>query len=253
MGLLNMAYKIYWQLRRVLQAKPFIKRRCMKILIIEDEPSLNKAMLEYLSQLEYTCESVATYAEALDKTDFNSYDCIVLDIMLPDGNGLELLAALRKERNNDGIIIISARNELSDKIFGLESGADDYLTKPFHLSELGARIAAIIRRKQLDGNNVITAGDLELDVKAKSLFIKGEHILLTRKEFDLLLYFIVNKNRVLSKDAIASHLWGDDADMDFNHDFIYTHVKNIRKKLAAFGVESYIQSIYGMGYKFSAI
>lgn len=223
----------------------------MKILIIEDEPSLNNAMLDYLRQQEYTCESVTTYAEAIHKTDLNSYDCIVLDIMLPDGNGLELLAALRKERNNDGIIIISARNELSDRIFGLESGADDYLSKPFHLSELGARIAAIIRRKQLDGNNLVQAGELELDVKAKSLFVGGKQLLLTRKEFDLLLYFIVNKNRVLSKDAIASHLWGNDADLILNHDFIYTHVKNIRKKLAAYGVENYIQSIYGMGYKFS--
>jgi DNA-binding response OmpR family regulator len=171
--------------------------------------------------------------------------------MLPGGSGLDLLKELKANQKTDGVIIISARNELDDKLSGLELGADDYLTKPFHLPELSARIAAIIRRKSLQGNNIIRFEELQVDVQAKTVSVLNKEIALTRKEYELLLYFLVNKNRVLSKNAIATHLWGDDADIIDNHDFIYTHVKNLRKKLIQHGAGDYIRSVYGMGYKFS--
>lgn len=224
----------------------------MKILVIEDEPSLNKNIVDYLSNRQYLCESVFTYAAAVEKIDCYEYDCIILDIMLPDGNGLRLLEYLKADKKKDGVIIISARNELEDKIKGIESGADDYLTKPFHLPELGVRIAAILRRRNMDGNNQVVFEEIIVDVQGKTVLINGRPLLLTRKEYQLLLYFIINKNRVLSKNAIAEHLWGDDMDMEDNHDFLYTHIKNLRRKLEKAGTGNYIQSVYGMGYKFSA-
>lgn len=223
----------------------------MKLLIVEDEASLNKSMVDYLSKQQYLCEAVTNYQDALGKIECYEYDCIVLDIMLPDGNGLELLQHLKANHKLEGVIIISARNELDDKIMGLQSGADDYLTKPFHLSELSVRIAAIIRRKNLQGNNILTFKDIQIDVLAKSISVNQKDIIVTRKEYELLLYFMINKNRVLSKNAIAEHLWGDDMDMAGNHDFIYTHIKNLRKKLMVAGAGDYLQSVYGMGYKFS--
>ena len=223
----------------------------MKLLIIEDELSLNKSMVDYLSNQQYLCEAVTNYQDALEKIECYQYNCIVLDIMLPDGNGLQLLKHLKANNKIEGVIIISARNELDDKIKGIELGADDYLTKPFYLPELSVRISAIIRRKNLQGNNVLTFKDIQIDVLAKTVCINQNSITLTRKEYELLLYFIINKNRVLSKNAIAEHLWGDDMDMANNHDFIYTHIKNLRKKLIIAGADDNIQSVYGMGYKFS--
>lgn len=223
----------------------------MKILIVEDQPALNRSMVDYLSSQQYVCESVRTFRDAQEKIDLYQYDCIVLDIMLPDGNGLHLLQHLKQANKLDGVIIISARDELDDKITGLKLGADDYLTKPFHLSELSVRIAAIIRRKSLQGSNLLHYNEITIDIQAKTVTIKDKDITLTRKEYDLLVYFIVNKNRVLSKNAIAEHLWGDAMDMADNYDFIYAHIKNLRKKLLAAGSDDYLQSIYGMGYKFS--
>ncbi len=223
----------------------------MKVLIVEDEPALNKSMVEYLGSQHYLCESVRNYRAALDKIELYQYDCIVLDIMLPDGSGLELLKELKASNKMDGVIIISARNELDDKINGLRLGADDYLTKPFHLSELSMRIAAIIRRKSQQGNNLLQFGEISIDTLGRSVMVNNECIVLTRKEYELLVYFIVNKNRVLSKNAIAEHLWGDDMDMADNYDFIYAHIKNLRKKLLQAGAGDYLQSVYGMGYKFA--
>jgi DNA-binding response OmpR family regulator len=223
----------------------------VKILIVEDEISLNKSMVDFLTKQQYLCESVSNYYDALEKIESYEYDCIVLDIGLPDGNGLQLLHHLKENRKTDGVIIVSARNELDDKITGIEAGADDYLTKPFHLPELSVRIAAIIRRKNLQGNNVLVFKDITIDVLAKTVVVKDNAVVVTRKEYDLLLYFVINKNRVVSKNAIAEHLWGDDMDMADNHDFIYTHIKNLRKKLLAAGAGDYLQSVYGMGYKFS--
>ncbi len=223
----------------------------MKLLVIEDEPSLNKSIVDYLTDRLYLCESVSRYDEAIEKIECYQYDCIVLDIMLPDGNGLKLLEQIKANNKTDGIIIISARNELDDRIKGIELGADDYLTKPFHLPELAVRIAAIIRRKSLMGSNLLAFQEIRVDVSGKSVAVNDSPLTLTRKEHDLLLYFIINKNRVLSKNAIAEHLWGDDMDMVDNHDFLYTHVKNLRRKLVQAGANDYIQSIYGIGYKFS--
>ncbi len=223
----------------------------MKILIVEDEQALNKSMVDYLSSQQYLCESVSNYKDAIEKTELYSYDCIVLDVMLPDGSGLQLLQYLKESGQTDGVIIISAKNELDDKIKGLSLGADDYLTKPFHLSELSVRIAAIIRRKNLHGSNLLTFEEISIDIPAKTVSVNNSPVVLTRKEYELLVYFAINKNRVLSKNTIAEHLWGDDMDMADNYDFIYVHIKNLRKKLLNAGAADYIQSIYGMGYKFS--
>lgn len=208
-------------------------------------------MVDYLTQQQYLCESVTRYNDALEKIERYNYDCIVLDIMLPGGNGLQLLEHLKANHSTDGVIIISARNELDDKITGIQLGADDYLTKPFHLPELSVRIAAIIRRKSLQGNNSMQFEEIDIDIKGKTVTVNNEPLVLTKKEYELLLYFVINKNRILSKNAIAEHLWGDDMDMADNHDFIYTHIKNLRKKMIQAGAGDYIRSVYGMGYKFS--
>jgi len=224
----------------------------LKILIVEDEKVLNESMVTYLSGSGYTCESVSTYDDALEKIDHHTYDCIVLDIMLPGGSGLQLLKYLKEDRKDEGVIIISAKGALDDKMAGFQLGADDYLTKPFHLPELSMRISAIIRRKSFQGQSVITAGDISIDVVAKTVKVNGKELDLTQKEYQLLLYLVTNKNKILSKNAIAQHLWGDDQDFAENYDFIYTHIKNLRKKIVAAGGEDTLRSVYGMGYKLSA-
>lgn len=221
----------------------------MKILIIEDEKELRDSIVTYLTTQEYSCDTASNYNDALYKTDTFDYDCILLDISLPGGNGLQILEQLKQSNKTDGVLIISAKNSLDDKIKGLNLGADDYLPKPFHLSELNARIAAIIRRKNFDGHNLIKFHNLIIDTQSKEVTVNEKLITLTKKEYELLIYFISNKRKVISKDAIARHLWGDD--MAGNFDFIYTHIKNLRKKLADAGESDYIKSIYGMGYKFS--
>lgn len=222
----------------------------MKILIIEDEVSLNQSMGEFLTSSGYLCESALNFHDAVEKLENHDYDCVVLDIMLPGGSGLELLSFLKQDRKPEGVIIISAKDSLDDKLWGLQAGADDYLTKPFHLSELSMRIAAIIRRKKFDGQSVVTLGDLEIDTLGKEIHVKNQPIDLTQKEFQLLLFLVTNKNRILSKNAIADHLWGDDMNFPSNYDFIYSHIKNLRKKLMAAGMDDCIRSIYGEGYKF---
>ena len=224
----------------------------MKILIIEDETELAKSIAEYLSEENYLCEFAATFTEAMDKARTFDYDCIVLDIMLPDGNGLRILEELKKQNKQDGVIIVSAKNALDDRINGLQMGADDYLTKPFHLSELMARIYSIIRRKQFNNSNIIKQNELEIDILAKTVSINDQSVTLTKKEFDLLLYFIGNKNKVISKSTLAEHLSGDFADMLDNHDFVYAHVKNLKKKLNDAGCEHYLKTVYGTGYKWEA-
>lgn len=224
----------------------------MKILIIEDEEELAKSIDQYLSAENYLCEIVSTFSEAMDRVGIYEYDCILLDITLPDGSGLKILEELKKENKQDGVIIISARNSLDDKVKGLEIGADDYLTKPFHLSELTARIFSLIRRKQFSNANIIRYNELEIDLLARTVFVNHTEISLTKKEFDLLIYFIGNKNRVLSKSILAEHLSGDFADMLDNHDFVYAHVKNLKKKLTDAGYESYIKTVYGTGYKWES-
>lgn len=221
----------------------------MKLLIIEDEVSLNQSIVDFLTAAGYLCEPVFTYRDALEKIEYHNYDCIVLDIMLPGGSGLELLRYLKQDKKTDGVIIISAKGALEDKIEGLQIGADDYLTKPFHLSELSVRIAAIIRRKNFNGQSIITVGDFQVDTIGKTVTVKQQVVDLTQKEFQLLLFLIINRNRILSKNAIAQHLWGDDMDFPANYDFIYSHIKNLRKKIIAAGSEDCIKSMYGEGYK----
>lgn len=223
----------------------------MKILIVEDEKALCDSIASYLRQEDFICDSAGNFQQAIEKIESYDYDCILLDITLQDGNGLDILKELKRNNKSDGVLIISARNSLSDKITGLTLGADDYLPKPFHLSELGARVSAIIRRKHFDGNNLLTFQDLTIDTRAKSARVKNREVDLTRKEYQLLLYFAYNKGRVLSKNAIAEHLWGDDMGGGVNYDFIYTHIKNLRRKLIDAGAGDRIQSIYGMGYKFA--
>jgi DNA-binding response OmpR family regulator len=223
----------------------------MKVLIIEDEKSLCDSITSYLKQENFICDAVNNYATAIEKIEWFEYDCILLDINLPGGSGLNILKQLKENKKMDGVLIISARNSLEDKITGLQLGADDYLSKPFHLSELVARITAIIRRRNSGGNNLMQFNELIIDTVARTVLVKQKIIDLTRKEYQLLLYFAYNKGRVISKNAIAEHLWGDDMEGAGNFDFIYTHVKNLRKKLIAAGCADYIQSVYGMGYKFS--
>jgi len=221
----------------------------VKILIIEDEKGLSESMVAYLKGESYLCETASDYASALDKSENYDYDCILLDIMIPGGSGLQILKELKANNKSDGVLIISAKNSLEDKVAGLKLGADDYLAKPFHLSELSARIAAIIRRRNFEGNNLIHFNEIVIDTQAKIAAIDNEPMELTRKEYELLLYFISNKRRVISKNAFAEHLWGNE--LEGNNDFIYTHIKNLRKKLLEAGVPDYIRSVYGMGYKFS--
>ena len=223
----------------------------MKILLIEDEIELQKCIQHYLEQDGYIVEIAENFLIAEYKTAVYDYDCILVDITLPDGNGLEIIKQLKKIKCNAGIIIISAKNSLDDKIFGLDIGADDYLPKPFHLSELNARIKALIRRKKFEGNNEIVINEIVIIPDSRLVFVKNLEVILTSKEYDLLMYFISNKNRVVTKNAVAEHLLGDDADQLDNFNFIYTHVKNLRKKLLNNGAEDYIKSIYGFGYNFN--
>ncbi len=221
----------------------------MKILIIEDEIEIATSIKSYLSSNDFVCESASTLKIAIEKIDLYSYDCILLDLMLTDGNGFKVLEALKKQNKTDGVIIISAKDTLETKIEGLTLGADDYLTKPFHLSELLVRIQALVRRKQFNGNNILSFNEIEIDTISKSVKIKGNKIEFTKKEMDLLLFLIGNKNKVLSKSVIAEHLSGDMADMLDNHDFVYAHIKNMKKKLKEMGAADYLKSVYGTGYK----
>lgn len=222
----------------------------MKLLIIEDEKELSDNIRDYLGSEKFICEAAYDYQIALEKIHLNEYSCIILDLTLPHGNGLDLLKELERMGKADGVLIISARNSLDDKIKGLNMGADDYLAKPFHLSELSARVSAIIRRKSFAGRNKIVIDQLTLDLQEKTLNFGSDDIILTRKEYELLLYLISNKNKVITKESIAEHLWGDDIDMADNYDFIYSHIKNLRKKMINAGAPDYIKAVYGMGYKF---
>lgn len=223
----------------------------MKILIIEDEKQLVKSVLLALRHEGYVCEVAYSAAEANEKTFVYDYDCILLDINLPDGNGLKILEALKERNKSDGVIIITAKNSLDDKVKGLNLGADDYLAKPFYMPELIARVSAIIRRKRFDGNNKILFQEISVDLLGKMVSVNNQQLDLTRMEFSLLVFLLANKNRVVSKNAIAEHLSGDDAELLDKFDFIYSHMKNLKKKLTEAGSEDYIKTIYGLGYKFT--
>jgi DNA-binding response OmpR family regulator len=222
----------------------------VKILIIEDQTGLRESIETYFTGDGNVCESVSDFNSAITKINLYRYDCIILDITLPDGSGLEILKTLKQSRHADGVLIISAKNSLDDRLNGLDLGADDYLTKPFHLSELKARVSAIVRRKSFDGSNTLLFNEISIDLAAKEIRINNNVVKFTRKEYALLLYFLANKNKVVSKNAIAEHLWGDEIDVADNFDFIYSHIKNVRKKMTEAGGKDYITAAYGIGYKF---
>ncbi len=221
----------------------------MKILVDEDEMAIAHSITEFLSGEGYSCDLASDYMHADEKAQLNNYDCILLDINLPGGSGMDILKQLKTSKPNAAVIIISAKNSLGDKITGLEIGADDYITKPFHLSELNARIKSVIRRRNFGGSNKITFGDIVADLNAKTVMVKGAELSLTRKEYDLLIFFLSNQNRTVTKEAITEHLWGDQPDSK-SLDLIYSHIKNLRKKIMEAGAGDYIEAIYGMGYKF---
>lgn len=221
-------------------------------MIIEDEPQLAESISDYLSDEQYLCETAANYHQAIEKTEVYDYDCILLDLTLPGGDGLRILEALKADGKKDGVIIISAKNSLDDKIRGLQNGADDYLAKPFHLSELAARIYSVIRRRNFENANVIRQEEIEISLPSKTVLVHDKRVSLTRKEYDLLLYFISNKNRVVSKNALAEHLLGDMADLLDNYDIIYAHIKNLKRKLTEAGCASYLKTVYGSGYKWES-
>ena len=221
----------------------------MKLLLIEDEKELALSIQKYLADKDFVCEWVDNAKAAIDKISIYDYDCILLDLMLPDGNGFEILEELKDQNKAEGIIIISAKETLETRIEGFNLGADDYLTKPFHLSELLVRVQALIRRKNFKGSNIVSFNEIHIDILSKIVKVNNKKIDITKKEIDLLLYLIGNENRVLSKSAIAEHLSGDMADMLDNHDFVYAHIKNLKKKLNDAGSGDYIKSVYGLGYK----
>ncbi|SKB74192.1 response regulator transcription factor [Macellibacteroides fermentans] len=221
----------------------------MKILLIEDERELSNNIGTYLASDHYLCEQAFTFDEALEKIDLYSYDCILLDLNLPGGDGLKILEEIKARKIDSGIIIISARGALDDKIKGLQIGADDYLAKPFSLSELSVRIYALMRRQQFSHNNTLTSNGVTINLLAKTVNIGNIEIILTKSEYELLLFLIGNKNKVISKNAIAEHLSGDMADMLDSHNFVYAHIKNLKSKLNDAGGEGCIKTVYGTGYK----
>lgn len=225
----------------------------MKLLIVEDEQELVKSIVSYFSNQRIVIEVATSVAEALDRIAVHEYDCIILDITLPDGNGFAVLDKLKQAQKLEGVIIISARNSIDDRIKGLNLGADDYLTKPFHLAELNARVGAIIRRKQFKGSNEISFQEIKVDMLSKEVYVNDQVVILTPKELSLLLFLMANRNRVISKSAIAEHLSGDEADTFDNFDFVYAHMKNMKKKLAEAGARDYIKTVYGLGYRMEAV
>ena len=222
----------------------------MKILLIEDEPELRNSIRHYLESEGNIIEVASDFAKAEHKAISYDYDCVLVDISIPGGNGLEIIKLLKYNKSKAGIIIISAKHSLDDKIQGLDIGADDYMPKPFHLSELNARIKALIRRKNFDGDKEIKVNEINILPEERRVLVNKKEVELTGKEYDLLLYFVSNKNKVVSKSAVAEHLWGDNADRLDNFDFIYNHIKNLRKKLMEKGCEDYLKTIYGIGYNF---
>ena len=221
----------------------------MKLLIVEDESSLRELLARALRKEQYVVETASTYAEASDKLAAYSYDCILLDIMLPDGNGLQLLERLRRADKRENVIIISARDSLEDKVLGLKEGADDYLPKPFHLAELSARIQSVIRRSGGGGKGGIALGNVTLDPESCRVGIDGKEVALLKKEFDILSYFMQRPRHVVDKAVLAEAVWGDHVDQSDNFHFVYSQVKNLRRKLEEAGASIEIKAVYGFGYK----
>ncbi|ATN06932.1 DNA-binding response regulator [Chryseobacterium indologenes] len=222
----------------------------MKILIVEDEPELKNVVQKFLEAEHFIVEYADTYHAGLEKIISYEYDCILLDIMLPDGNGIDLLKEIKKMHKKDPVIILSAKDSVDDKVAGLEIGADDYLAKPFHLAELMARIKSVIRRNHQDGENIISYKNISIDPDNRKVMVAGEELLVNRKEYDLLYYFVIHPEKTLQKTTLAEAIWGDYIDQADSLDFIYSQIKNLRKKLKASNAEADFQAVYGIGYKF---
>lgn len=222
----------------------------MNVLIVEDEKELLQSILDYLSGIGMHCDKAENLQQALALIDQKDFDCIALDIGLPDGSGFRVIEAMQQKEHRTGIVIISARNSLDDRLTGLNIGADDYVTKPFHMPELVARIKSVARRRSMQERKELVFNELRLVPDEMIMYIGDKMLTLTKKEHELMLYFINNANRVLTKEAIAEHLWGDHADIADSFDFIYSHIKNLRKKIIEAGGKDYIRSVYGVGYKF---
>lgn len=221
----------------------------MKLLIIEDERQLSNGIVSYLGREDYLCEQAFTFSEAMMKVEVYEYDCILLDLMLPGGSGLDVLRRIKQRRPQTGVIIVSAKDSLDDKVEGLKIGADDYIAKPFHLPELGMRIFALLRRNNFAATNTLQSGKIEIDLLSKKVRVGDTVLDLTKSEYELLLFLLENRRRVVSKSAIAEHLSGDMADMLDDFNFIYAHIKNLKSKLAEAGVTDCIKTYYGTGYK----
>ncbi|HTA61411.1 MAG TPA: response regulator transcription factor [Bacteroidia bacterium] len=220
------------------------------ILLVEDEKLLSESIAQYLGNSGITCIQAYTYNSAINKIAEAEFDAIVIDIGLPDGSGIDLINYIKKKKIEAGLIIISARNSLEDKLEGFTTGADDFIVKPFHLSELNARINAIIRRKKFSGKEVLEFNEIAIKLESRAVYVGENKINLTKKEFELLVYFISNTSKIITKDAIAYNLWKNNADLAVSSDIIYTHIKNLRKKLVEGGSKDYVNAIYGIGYKF---
>ena len=222
----------------------------MKLLIVEDDRSLSRSINDYLKLEGHICEVALKLSEAVEKASVSKYDCIILDIGLPDGNGLDLIREMKANKLTGGILILSAKSSLDDKLTGLNMGADDYLTKPFHFAELSARINSIYRRNNFLGLNEITFNEIRINTEDNQVYVNEKLLVLTKKEYDLLLFFMANRNRIITKESIVEHLWGDSVILTDSFDFVYTHVKNLRKKIVSAEGRNYIKCIYGFGYKF---
>jgi DNA-binding response OmpR family regulator len=222
----------------------------MKILLVEDNNELVADITTYLKENGFVTETALTLREAVDRVGVYEYDLVILDLGLPDGDGLEVINKLREQEAESAILILTAHDSLDAKVKGLNMGADDYITKPFHKAELNARIQSVLRRKFAGGSHILKEGELQIDLNARQIKAKGQLLNLTRKEYDLLLFLVYNKNRLLTKETIAEHLWGDHIDQADNFDFIYNHIKNLRRKITSAGIKNCIRSMYGMGYKF---
>ncbi len=223
----------------------------MKVLVIEDEESLRDIMVRSLEKERFVVESAPDFSTARLKLNDYDYDCVLLDIMLPGGSGLELLAELKEMHKKESVIIVSAKDSIEDKVFGLDLGADDYLAKPFHLAELNARVKSVIRRKQTQGELKIEQENLTVYPDRHAVYVDGKELILNRKEFDLLYYFVTNPGRMIPKEALAESVWGDCIDQADSLDFIYSQVKNLRKKMKLAGAIPEIKAVYGFGYKMS--
>lgn len=225
----------------------------MKILVVEDEPEMLDTIVQSLEQEHYVVETATDFYSAREKTGVYEYDCILLDISLPGGSGLQVLQELKNENKAEGVIIISAKNSLDDKVMGLNLGADDYLVKPFHLAELHARVKSVLRRRKFQGSHSMMVGNLEVNFDLRTVYIDNEELALNRKEYDILLYLLTNKDRLVTKTALAEHVWGDRIDEADSYEFIYSQIKNLRKKLKDKKAALEIQSIYGIGYKLTDV